>query len=239
MGIEIKLLKKFVDFTLDVEWSAGDEITVLLGHSGSGKSLTVHSIAGLITPDEGYIRVNGETLFDSSAQINLPAQKRCFGCVFQHSNLFPHMTVKGNIEYALKGMARKEKEQKTEEIMTTFQLNDLARSYPQQISGGQKQKVAFARSLVRQPHALLLDEPFSSLDSSLRSEMRRLLKRIKIEFDIPIILVTHDILEAYTISEKIIVYSGGKIEQQGDPMHIFSNPDTEAVKKLVNTQIPI
>jgi molybdate transport system ATP-binding protein len=175
-------------------------------------------------PDEGFIRSNGDLFFDNTLEINVPPQKRSFGYVFQDRVLFPHMTVRGNIAYGLKGLRSSEIKDKVDEMMNLFHLRGLEDKAPSEISGGQKQRVALARALIRRPKALLLDEPFSALDSTIRLEMRRLLKDVRNDFDIPVVLVTHDVIEAYTMADKIIIYSEGRVVKTGLPSEIFHLP---------------
>jgi molybdate transport system ATP-binding protein len=224
MGLSVKLVKRVRGFTLDVAWEIGNELAVLFGSSGAGKSMTLQCIAGLIEPEEGFVRANGDLFFDRSLKINVPPQRRSFGYVFQDRVLFPHMTVKGNIAYGLGGLRRSEIERKVKEMIGLFHLKGLEEMFPSEISGGQKQRVALARALIRRPDALLLDEPFSALDNSIRLEMRRLLQEIRDEFNIPVVLITHDVFEAYTMADKVIVYSSGKIYRIGPPAQIFSFP---------------
>ncbi len=234
MGLSVKLIKMVNGFTLDVEWEMDNELVVLFGYSGAGKSMTLQLIAGLLDPDDGYIRSDGGILFDSSLEMNMPPQKRSFGYVFQDCALFPHMTVKGNIAYGINGLDRFETEKRVSEMIKVFRLEGLEDKLPSEISGGQKQRVALARALIRRPDALLLDEPFSALDNPIRLEMRRLLKEIRHEFNIPVVLVTHDIFEAYTMADKIIIYSGGRIAQIGSPSEVFNRPATIDVETLVD-----
>ncbi len=236
MKLSVSLKKKVNGFTLDVQWEIGNESVVLFGYSGAGKSMTLQLLAGLMEPDDGFIYLDGEVLFDSSKKINLPPQQRTFGYVFQDCALFPHMTVKENIAFGIKGVSRSEKERRVEEMIETFRLEDIQNKMPSEISGGQKQRVALARALMRRPELLLLDEPFSALDNPIRLEMRRLLKDIRERFNIPIILVTHDLIEAYTMADRIIVYSGGRVAQIGTPSEVFSAPATPEVARLVNTE---
>ncbi len=236
MGLSVKLIKRVKGFTLDAAWEIGNELAVLFGYSGAGKSMTLQLIAGLALPDEGLIRVDDRILFDSSSKVNIPPQKRLMGYVFQDLALFPHMTVSENISYGLNGSGKHERENRIEQMIGLFHLNGLEGKRPSEISGGQKQRVAFARALIRKPDILLLDEPFSALDNPLRIEMRNLLKDIRREFDIPIILVTHDISEAYSMADKIIVYSEGRIAQTGAPAEVFHSPANSDVDLLVSTK---
>lgn len=224
MGLSLKLRRQVNGFILDVEWAMENEMSVLFGFSGAGKSITLRMIAGLMDPDQGYITLGGKVLFDSRTGIDVPPQHRSIGYVFQDLALFPHMTVKGNIAYGARGLGKKEGREKVDEMITIFHLEGLEVKRPPGISGGQQQRVALARALISRPDLLLLDEPFSALDSPLRAEMQRYLIKIKKEFNIPVILVTHDLDEAYTLAERIIVYSEGKISQAGSPREVLTNP---------------
>lgn len=234
MGLAVALKKRVKGFSLDVEWAIGSELAVLFGPSGAGKSMTLQMIAGLMTPDEGRVAIDGTVMFSSAGRIDVPPHKRHLGYVFQDLALFPHMTVSGNISYGANGMPKGERRQRVAEMLSAFRLEGLEDKLPSEISGGQKQRVAFARALIRRPPALLLDEPFSSLDAPLRQEMRVLLQDIRRDFGIPIVLVTHDGLEARSLADTIIIYSGGRIAQQGPPAQVFSAPATEEVRRLVS-----
>lgn len=222
MGLSIHLKKTLDRFSLDVAWEVGDELAVIFGPSGSGKSLTLQLLAGLIKPDAGYIRVDGKTFFDSTVESVVPPQYRSFGYVFQDLALFPHMTVEENIRYGATGLQRYQRDKRVKEMLDIFHLDNLAKKFPSEISGGQKQRVAFARALIRKPDVLLLDEPFTSLDTSLRLEMQNVLKDIWSEFNMPIILVTHDIFDARALADTVIVYAEGKVVRTGNPRDIFN-----------------
>lgn len=233
MGLSVRLLKIVKGFTLDVEWEIGDELAILFGGSGSGKSMTLQLIAGLMKPDAGFIRSNGNVFFDKTSGINISPQERSLGYVFQDRILFPHMTVRGNIAYGLKNASGSEKEEKVKEMIRLFHLQGLEDMSPSEISGGQKQRVALARALIGKPKALLLDEPFSALDNPLRLEMRKFLQEICVEFQIPVILVTHDVFEAYTMGDQVIVYSSGKVMEKGTPAEIFHLPADLQIEKVL------
>jgi molybdate transport system ATP-binding protein len=224
MGLSVRIVKRVSGFVLDVQWQIGNELAVLFGPSGSGKSMTLQCIAGLMRPDEGSIRANGDLFFDPGLKVDVPPQRRSFGYVFQDRVLFPHMTVRGNITYGCKGLSRSEIHGRVDEMIGLLHLRGLEGRFPAEISGGQKQRVALARALIGRPDALLLDEPFSALDNPIRLEMGNLLKEIRREFDLPVVLVTHDVLEAYTLAERVIVYSKGRIERTGSPSEIFHLP---------------
>ena len=236
MGLSVHLKKKVNGFNLDVAWEIGNELTVLFGYSGAGKSMTLQMIVGLLIPDDGFVRINTSTLFDRSKGINVPPQERHLGYVFQDLALFPHMTALDNILYGSNNTGKSEKRERAGEMIGAFHLEGLEEKYPAELSGGQKQRVAFARALMRKPYALLLDEPFSALDNPLRIEMRRFLRDIKNKFDVPIVLVTHDVTEAYTVADTLIVYSNGKVIQKGKPKDVFDNPWSAEVEALVNSK---
>ena len=235
MGLDLKITTHLDGFSLDVGWSMDSELVVLFGHSGSGKSMTLRTIAGIAPQGDGYIKLNGRVLFSKDHNINLPPQQRSVGYVFQDLALFPHMTVEKNILYGARGMAGQEARKKAAEMMELFRLTGHKDKYPDEISGGQKQRVALARALIRNPEVLLLDEPFSALDDQLRMEMRRcLINVVKEEFRIPTILVTHNVLEVYTLANRVLIYSNGRVIQSGLPQTVFSNPVNEEVLSLVN-----
>jgi molybdate transport system ATP-binding protein len=233
MGLSVRLKKKINGFALDVSWEISDELGVLLGCSGSGKSMTLQMITGLMRPDEGFVRSGAKTCFDSSEGIDTSPQCRNFGYVFQDLALFPHMTVIKNILFGASGVPKHEKLARAREMMKAFKLTGLENRYPSEISGGQKQRVAFARALIRRPDVLLLDEPFSALDQPLRIEMRSFLKEVRSQFEIPVIFVTHDFNEAAFLADKIIVYSQGRILQTGSLEQVSAEPICPEVASLV------
>lgn len=235
-GLAVRLAKQVKGFKLDVNWEMDNEFVVLFGYSGAGKSMTLQMISGLMAPDEGLVSLGGNILYDSNRKINEPPQRRSFGYVFQELALFPHMTVKKNIAYGLKGLNKQDTEQRVTDMLRVFKIEELQGKLPSEISGGQKQRVALARALIRKPAALLLDEPFSALDNPIRVEMRLLLKNIRKEFRIPIVLVTHDLFEAYTMADRLIVYSDGKVVQTGPPAEVFENPSGPEVETLVSSR---
>jgi len=237
MGLFVDIKKRVNGFKLDVCWEIGNELAVLFGYSGAGKSLTLKLIAGLMKPDSGFIRSKGVVCFDSESKTDLEPQKRFLGYVFQDLSLFPHMSVRENILYGAKGVAANERKDRLDELAEKFHIRDILLKRPSEISGGQKQRVAFARALFRRPSALLLDEPFSALDRPLRMEMQVFLKEVRRDFDVPVILVTHDTDEACALADRMIVYSRGKVMQTGLPSDIFNSPKTEEVKRLVGCQL--
>lgn len=234
MGISVSIKKRLRDFDLDVEWEAGNELVALFGYSGSGKTMTLKAISGIVTPDSGKICLEKSRIYDSEAGINHKPQKRRIGYVFQDLALFPHMSVWDNISYGLYDSKSRESKSRVSEMIDIFRLNGLEKKYPSTLSGGQRQRVAFARALAVKPDLLLLDEPFSALDSMIRLEMRSVLKAVQNIFGIPVLLVTHDFPEALEVADKMIVYSDGKIQQIGAPEFIFMNPCNDKVSELLS-----
>ena len=233
--LSVKIKKTLGNFTLDVAWSMERELLVLFGPSGAGKTLTLQMLAGLMRPDEGRIASGDRAFFDKASGIDIPPQKRSLGYVFQDRALFPHMTVRQNIGYGVRGVDRAVREDRVREMVRTFHLENLEEKYPSQISGGEKQRVTLARALIGRPEALLLDEPFSALDNNLRIEMRRLLRSIRRDFNVPIVLVTHDLPEAYTLADTVALYEAGRMKAKGTPRELFnpaSIPDLDLYMAL-------
>lgn len=235
MGLQVGLKKKLSGFNLEVAWEIGNELAVLFGFSGAGKSMTLQLIAGLLRPDSGRVSVDNTLYFDSATGTDYSPQTRPFGYVFQDLALFPHMTVIENIYFGAPGLPKHDKIDRAQNMLYSFGLTGLDSRYPREISGGQRQRVAFARALMRQPRVLLLDEPFSALDQPLRLEMRRFLKDLKKQYDIPILLVTHDLQEAVMLADTMLVYSQGRVIQTGTPAAVVQQPASAEVARLVGT----
>ena len=234
MSVLVDIEKTLGKFHLSVRFEAGEEVVALLGASGCGKSLTLKCIAGIEKPDRGRIVVDGVTLFDSEKKINLSPQQRRAGLMFQNYALFPNMTVLQNIQAG----ARREKDPQVREklvtsIVDSFGLSSLLGHYPRQLSGGQQQRTALARMLVSRPNILLLDEPFSALDSHLRFRLEREVGQVMRRFSKTVILVSHDRNEVFRLSDKIAVMNDGRIETFGDRDRVFSDP--QAVNAAVLT----
>ena len=189
--LEVQIYKKLAEFDLDVSFQVDDNILGFMGASGSGKSMTLKCIAGIETPDQGRIVLNGRVLFDSEKKINVPIQKRNVGYMFQSYALFPNMNVYENISVGLRARKVKDVDIVVQKVMQQFRIFELASRYPKQLSGGQRQRVALARLMAYEPDVLLLDEPFSALDEDLKED---LLQELKSELQIskPVIFVSHD-----------------------------------------------
>src|SRR5262245_16454964 len=200
--LEITLQKHFAGFRLNIGFAVQNELVVLFGPSGSGKSLTLRAIAGTMHPDAGRIVIDRQTVYDSSQQLNLPPQVRQIGYVPQHYALFPHLTAAANISFGLAYLPRHEREQRVSEMVTLFGLQGLSQRRPWELSGGQQQRVALARALAVQPRLLLLDEPFAALDVSLREALREELVQVQARTRITVMMVTHDLTDAFALGQR-------------------------------------
>jgi molybdate transport system ATP-binding protein len=221
--IEIDISKKLFsaqgEFTLDLKLNiAQGEFISLFGQSGAGKTTLLRCLAGLEQPDSGFIRVKGETWFDSNAGIMLKTQHRHAGYMFQDYALFPNMSIRGNLEFALRPGAKRER---VAELIELMGLGDLQQRKPDTLSGGQKQRVALARALAAEPDMLLLDEPFSALDHATRVRLQDEVMRIQRHFGLTTVMVSHDISEVYKLSQRVMVIEEGRIAKQGTPAEVF------------------
>jgi len=205
------------------------EMVALLGPSGCGKTTTLRMIAGLEMPDEGFISIAGREVS------RVPPSKRNVGMVFQNYALFPHMTVSQNIAFGLKmqGLAKREIKSRVADAIEMVRLPDLGTRFPSQLSGGQRQRVAIARALVTRPSVLLLDEPLSALDQSLRLEMREEIRRLQKSVGLTTLFVTHDQEEAFSLSDKIVVMNKGEIVQIGRASDVYGAPVSRFVSEFV------
>jgi molybdate transport system ATP-binding protein len=236
MKNHISIHKKLSRFTLDVTISFGQETIVLFGPSGAGKSMTLQLIAGLLAPDAGRIKLNGTTLFDSQASINLSAQSRQIGYVMQDYALFPHLTVAQNIAFGLYGLPRAEQQARLNQMVSLLRLEGLQAHKPRQLSGGQQQRVALARALVTRPKLLLLDEPFAALDTPMRTRLRRELLALQRRVQLPTILVTHDLAEAHMLADRMAIIDDGKLVQIGPPSEVLRKPATQSVARFTGAR---
>ena len=241
--LSASLHQRFGGFKLAVDFQVPLGLIVLFGPSGAGKSLTLRSLAGLLHPEQGFLAINGHLLLDSEQGIDLPPQERRVGYVPQHYALFPHLTVAENIRFALPRpkhilQSRREKaaeaqHERVAQLVAALELEGLERRYPATLSGGQQQRVALARALAAEPRLLLLDEPFNALDAPVRERLRETLKRFQRRFAVPIVLVTHDHVEAQQLADTILVIQHGQIVQAGTVQDIFLSPRTPGVARLV------
>ena len=233
MSLEVNIEKKLDGFTLRAAFTAGNTSTALLGASGCGKSMTLRCIAGIVKPDRGRIVLDGRVLFDSTQHIDLPPQQRGVGLLFQNYALFPNMTVEQNVLCGLKAEKNSAARRAAcAEMLRAMRLEALAKRYPAQLSGGQQQRAALARILVGKPRILMLDEPFSALDSYLREEVEGEVGSLLANFAGTALLVTHNRDEAYRLCKEMIVLNEGKVLRTGSTKAVFADPQSIAAARL-------
>lgn len=229
MALLVDIEKRFRDFHLKAAFETGDETLALLGASGCGKSMTLKCIAGVEKPDRGRIVLDGVTLYDSQRKINVSPQQRRVGLMFQHYALFPHMTVMQNILCGAKRNRKgADREKAARQMMEAFGLAELSQRLPGQLSGGEQQRTALARILVSDPGILMLDEPFSALDSHLRFRMEQEVRQVIRQFGKTVLLVSHDRDEVYRMADQVAIMNGGRLERIGSRDAVFSDPGTRA-----------
>ena len=233
MALTARIEKRFGAFQLAVDLMAETgQPLALLGASGCGKSVTLKCIAGIERPDRGRIELDGRVLFDSEAGIDLPPQRRRVGFLFQSYALFPHMTVERNVAVCLGRMDKRRRRERTAELLALLHLEDQAGLYPRQLSGGQRQRVALARILAAEPWVLLLDEPFSALDSFLKWQLEQELREVLERFPGPAVWVSHDRGEVYRNCSRVCVLEDGKSAPAASMAELMANPGTVAAARL-------
>jgi molybdate transport system ATP-binding protein len=221
------------EFVLDVEFQAAPGFTILFGPSGAGKTTLLDCVAGLTTPDSGRISIGNRVLFDVAERTDTPVAKRRVGYVFQNLALFPHLTVEQNVQYGLAHLPQGERATQTSAILEAFRIPHLAQRYPREISGGESQRTALARTLVTDPAVLLLDEPLAALDAATKSKIIDDLRQWNQAHRIPILYVTHSREEVFALGERVIVLDSGSIVAQGTPHEVITAPLQETVAQLV------
>ena len=232
--IHIDITLTLGDFRLAPRLQVGPGITVLFGQSGAGKTLTLEAIAGLLTPDRGRIAIHDRaSLRFAAAGLNVPPYDRQLGYVVQSYALFPHLTVAQNVAYGVFDLPRAERDQRVEGLLKTLGIQNLAERRPARISGGQAQRTALARALVRRPQALLLDEPFAALDEGVALTLRRELRRLVRDLGLPVLMVTHDLTEASHIGDRIAVMDAGQVLQVGARPDVLQHPTSARVARLL------
>jgi molybdate transport system ATP-binding protein len=226
-------------FEIDIDFTQSateSNVTALLGPSGCGKTTLLRCLAGLTHPDRGEISFSGQSWFSRERRLALPPQQRDIGFLFQEYALFPHLTVAENVGFSLKKHSAQQQRQRVSEMIRLFELQGLEGRLPDQLSGGQQQRVALARAVARRPSLLLLDEPLSALDSQLREQLRGTLRRLFTSLGIPVILVTHDRIEAMTLADRIAVLDRGSIQQIGPMQDVFNRPQNAELARLVGME---
>lgn len=231
MGITVDVKKKFGAFSLDIQFQSSASRIGILGASGCGKSMTLKSIAGIETPDEGEIIINETVVFDSRQKINVKPQKRNIGYLFQNYALFPTMTVAKNIAAGLKG-TKQENQDQVREMIRRFQLEGLEERLPGELSGGQQQRVALARIMAYEPDVILLDEPFSALDMFLKDRLQQELMDMMEGYPGIVIMVSHNRDEIYRFSEDLLILDQGKVVISGKTKELFENPRRKEAARL-------
>ena len=231
MAIEVRIHREFDDFKLDVQFQSESRRIGILGASGCGKSLTLKSIAGIERPETRKIESAGKVYFDSAKKIRMTTQERNVGYLFQNYALFPTITVEKNIGIALR-CGKKEKEKKVRDMIDRFSLQGLEKKLPGQLSGGQQQRTALARIMIYEPDMILLDEPFSALDSYLKEQTQRECLELLQDYPGTVILVSHSRDEIYRFSEEVLVMDGGKAVIQKTVKELFEHPQKVAAAKL-------
>ncbi len=233
MTLGVAIRKRLASgFTLDVALEAAAGITIIFGESGSGKTTLLRAVAGLTPLDAGAIRIGDRLLFDSATGVNVPSSQRQVGFVFQHLALFPHLTVRENIEYGLTALPVPERARRTAAITDSFRIGGVLDRRPPQTSGGERQRIGLARSLVTDPAVLLLDEPLSALDRGTQSRIIADLRRWNESHRIPILYVTHSQREAFALGERVVVLQDGAVVADGTPQQVLDAPAHERVASL-------
>ena len=221
------------EFVLEVAFEVSSGFTILFGPSGAGKTTLLDCIAGLTKPDSGTISIGERVLFDSSRSVDVASSKRRAGYVFQDLALFPHMTVEQNVAYGLQHLPHAERTRRTGLILVAFRIGHLARRNAREISGGERQRTALARTLVTDPEVLLLDEPLAALDAAAKARIIDDLREWNRAHQIPILYVTHSREEVFALGERVLVLDAGRIVAQGTPHEVMAAPQQETVAQLV------
>jgi len=223
--LKVSVRKQLSAFELDTEFSSDSGVTALFGRSGAGKSTLVNAIAGLVRPDQGYIEINGVCLFDSSRGIDVPVERRRVGYVFQEGRLFPHLTVRDNLNYGYALAAPAERYADFNQVTDLLGLEPLLERRPANLSGGEKQRVAIGRALLASPRVLLMDEPLAALDSARKDEIMRYIECLHAQIKVPIIYVTHSVEEIIRLAEVVVLMAGGRVVATGRPGEVMGRAD--------------
>ncbi len=226
--LKVKVSKQLANFELDTEFDSDAGITALFGRSGSGKTTLVNAIAGLVRPDRGAIEVNGECLFESARGIDVPVERRRIGYVFQEGRLFPHLTVRGNLNYGYELARPNERYVAVKQVVDLLGLQHLLDRRPANLSGGEKQRVAIGRALLASPRVLLMDEPLASLDNLRKTEILQYIERLHDEIKVPIVYVTHAVEEIVRLAETVVLMAGGRVLATGKVSEVMGKPELRA-----------
>ena len=232
MKIEVDIGINLKGFTLTSQFEGTTDRIGILGASGCGKSMTLKAIAGIVTPDVGRIVVNDKVYFDAKAKINVAPQQRRIGYLFQNYALFPTQTVEKNIAAGLGGWKKDAIKKRVAYMLDKFELTGLEKRYPRELSGGQQQRVALARIMAYEPDVIMLDEPFSALDSFLKDSLKMEMKRMLDDYQGGMLMVSHSRDEIYEFTNQLLVMGQGKIVENGDTRHLFDKPQVTETAKL-------
>ena len=241
--LTLALSKAFPGFRLELDVTLPRGITGIFGPSGSGKTTTLDCIAGLATPDSGAVVLEGRTLFSSDARVNLPPERRRVGHVFQDALLFPHMSVRGNIDFGYRRTPPAQRRLHPDQLIETLGLVSLADRRPSSLSGGERQRVALARALATSPHVLLLDEPLASLDLPARGHILRYMKDLNRDLDVPMVYVSHSMSEVLSLADQALVLSGGAVVTLDAPYRALRHPgvgplvDASSLETLLEVEL--
>ena len=225
MTLEVSLRHKLDAFTVDVAFEAPSGVTALFGRSGAGKTTVIQAVAGLLRPTEGRVTLNGETLFDASAGVDLAVHKRRIGYVFQDSRLFPHLSVRKNLLFGRWFNGSAPSADGLDKIASLLDITDLLERRPTTLSGGEKQRVAIGRALLSDPRLLLMDEPLAALDATRKGEILPYLERLRDDLEIPILYVSHAVPEVTRLATTIVALDQGRVVRDGPAAEILADPD--------------
>jgi len=236
----VDIKKQFVNngyegLRLDTTFTVKNGITVLFGPSGSGKTTILRAVAGIVTPDQGLIKLGEHVYFDAAKNINVPVQKRKVGIVFQDYSLFPHLTAMENVLYGVLLGTYKAKRERARELLSLLSVEYTEHRYPRELSGGEQQRIALARALAADPAILLLDEPLSAVDGGTRSLLLEKIITVQKNSEIPFIYVTHNQAEAVYLGSNLLLLHKGRIVQEGKPVDVFNAPETLSAARVVGT----
>ena len=231
MALHVDLAHPLRSFALELTLEVGAETFALVGPSGAGKSSVLRAIAGLLRPERGRVVLGSETWLDSARRVDLPPERRSVGLVFQDYALFPHLSVRRNVEFGSDDRTR------VQELLERFRIDDLADARPAEISGGERQRVAVARALARRPRVLLLDEPLSALDTHTRATVRGELRELLAGLELPVIVVTHDFEDAATLADRVGALVDGRLRQVGSPAELVAAPVDPFVARFTGANL--
>lgn len=232
MGLKVDIKSKLDSFDMDIEFETSANRIGILGASGMGKSMLLKYISGIVSPDEGVIVLNEDTIFDTEKKVNIIPQNRNIAYMFQNYALFPNMSVRKNIEIIIDGSSL-DKQEKATRLMRKFFISDLENKMPRELSGGQQQRVALARIMAYEPKLILLDEPFSALDKELKEKLQIELEEMTSDYEGMIIMVSHSKDEIFRFSEELIIIDSGRVVEHGMTKELFDNPGTVLGAKTV------